>query len=384
MPALILFLAACAGHAALLVFQLNWWYGHALPEKLLGAIRHFSILLIIAGPVALWWWFGIDLTDLPALASHSLSGLLLAGYIALCWIAGVLVVPWVTIGRLLKRPAALVDNHTRVIDVAAHLGYKPIGRGRHRIYAHFPANNIFRVDFAEKTIRLPQLPAAWDGLSILHLSDLHLHGTPDRAFFAHVMEESARWEPDLVTLTGDVVDSPHHHRWILPLLGKLRWRIGAFAVVGNHDYWHDPRLVRRRLRRLGIHVLGNTWTQLDVRGEPMVLVGNESPWFKPPPELTACPAGVFKLCLSHTPDNIAWAKSRGIDLMLAGHNHGGQIRFPILGSVLVPSLYGRRYDCGLYEEKPTLLHVSRGLSGQHPLRYNCRPEVTKVVLRTPE
>jgi predicted MPP superfamily phosphohydrolase len=67
--------------------------------------------------------------------------------------------------------------------------------------------------------------------------------------------------------------------------------------------------------------------------------------------------------------------------MLAGHVHGGQIRFPLLGSVFVPSRYGRRYDCGTFEEPPTVLHVSRGLGGQQPLRYNCRPEVTLLVLK---
>ena len=79
-----------------------------------------------------------------------------------------------------------------------------------------------------------------------------------------------------------------------------------------------------------------------------------------------------------------WARCNQIDLMLAGHNHGGQVRFPVIGSVLVPSRYSRRYDCGLFDEPPTVLHVIRGLSGQHPLRYNCRPEVAKLVLRCGE
>jgi predicted MPP superfamily phosphohydrolase len=69
--------------------------------------------------------------------------------------------------------------------------------------------------------------------------------------------------------------------------------------------------------------------------------------------------------------------------MLAGHNHGGQIRLPGIGSIFVPSRYSRKYDCGIFHEPPTLLHVSRGLSGQQPLRYNCRPEVTRIVLRSP-
>jgi hypothetical protein len=67
--------------------------------------------------------------------------------------------------------------------------------------------------------------------------------------------------------------------------------------------------------------------------------------------------------------------------MLSGHVHGGQIRLPVFGSVLVPSRFSRRYDCGVFHEPPTLLHVSRGLGQEHPIRINCRPEVVKLVLR---
>ena len=68
-------------------------------------------------------------------------------------------------------------------------------------------------------------------------------------------------------------------------------------------------------------------------------------------------------------------------LMLSGHVHGGQIRLPVVGSVFVSSRYGRRYDCGAFDEPPTLLHVSRGPGGKQPVRYNCRPKVTKLILR---
>jgi predicted MPP superfamily phosphohydrolase len=97
--------------------------------------------------------------------------------------------------------------------------------------------------------------------------------------------------------------------------------------------------------------------------------------------LTDCPQGIFRLCLSHTPDNIRWARTNKIDLVLAGHVHGGQIRLPVLGSVFVPSRYSRKYDCGTFYEAPTVMHVGRGLSGQHPLRFFCKPEVTRIVLR---
>jgi predicted MPP superfamily phosphohydrolase len=167
----------------------------------------------------------------------------------------------------------------------------------------------------------------------------------------------------------------------VPLLGRLRWRIAAFAILGNHDFWHDPDLVRKRLRRIGMRVVSNAWETLEVRGEQLVVMGHEGPWFRPAPDLSACPAGAFRLCLSHTPDNIRWAQRQHVDLMLSGHVHGGQIRLPLLGSIFVPSLYGRRFDCGVFDESPTLLYVNRGLGGQHPLRFNCRPEVARIVLR---
>ncbi|HEV3263827.1 MAG TPA: metallophosphoesterase [Gemmataceae bacterium] len=379
---LLLFAGACTGHAVLCVAGLNWLFGQALPRWLLKAIRGLDSLLILSGPVVFWATFGFDLTPARLLHQETAWRTALAAYGLLCWATGFGMLPVVTIRRLLRRqPAALLSNHTNTVDVSARLGFKPVGRGKHRLLARLPANEVFRVDLGVRTFRLPALPAALDGLSILHLSDLHLCGTPDRAFYETIMDLCRDWQPDVVALTGDIVDTEAHHRWIVPVLGRLRWRVGAFAVLGNHDLWHEPDLVRRRLRRVGFHVLGNGWTQAEWRGERLTVIGHEGPWFRPEPDLSACPAGGFRLCLSHTPDNLSWARRHGIDLMLAGHNHGGQVRFPVIGSVYVPSRHGRRYDCGTFHEPPTLLHVSRGLAGQHPLRYNCRPEVTKLVLQ---
>jgi predicted MPP superfamily phosphohydrolase len=87
--------------------------------------------------------------------------------------------------------------------------------------------------------------------------------------------------------------------------------------------------------------------------------------------------------LSHTPDHLAWARSHHVHLMLSGHNHGGQVVLPIIGPVYSPSLSGCRHAGGEFFEDPTLLVVSRGLAGRHPLRLGCRPEITKLVLRCP-
>jgi predicted MPP superfamily phosphohydrolase len=375
-----LFACACVGHLCLVLASHNRWYGSALPKHVVHAIQAVHVLVLFAGPVALGWFVGLDLIVLFE-EPHTLWNWVLVAYLFACWSAAFVGLPLATVRRLTrKQPAALLSNHTRTVDVARQLGYVPIGRGFWRHLTRLPGNDVFRVDFTEKRLQLARLPAAWDGLTILHLSDLHLNGTPDRKFFEHVMDECRAWAPDLVAVSGDVVDDPEHHRWIVPVLGRLKWRIAAFAILGNHDGWYDVSLIRRRVRRCGIQMLCNAWTQIDVRGEPLVVIGNETPWFAPAPDLNDCPAGPFRLCLSHTPDNIAWARARRIDLVLAGHLHGGQVRLPVVGSLVVPSRYGRKYDCGTFDEPPTVLHVSRGLSGQEPLRINCRPEVTKLVL----
>jgi predicted MPP superfamily phosphohydrolase len=375
----VLFALACVGHLCLVLASHNRWYGSALHKRAVDVIQALHAVVFFGGPVALWWFIGFDIgaqLDAPI----PLWKWVVLGYLFVCWIAALVCLPVATIRRGFRKSAALASNHTRTVDVAAALGFRPMGQGLYRHLTRLPGNDVFRVDFTEKRLRLPRLPAAWEGLTILHLSDLHLNGIPDRLFFEHVMDECRDWQPDLVAITGDIVDDAEHHRWVVPVLGRLKWRVAAFAILGNHDGWYEVPLIRRRVRRCRITMLGNNWMQIQVRGEPLVVLGNETPWFSPAPNLSDCPAEPFRLCLSHTPDNIAWARANQIDLMLSGHVHGGQVRLPLIGSLVVPSRYGRRYDCGVFDEPPTTLHVVRGLSGQEPLRFNCRPEVTKLIL----
>lgn len=377
-PSLLVLLGAgtCLGHLVLMIVSHNWWYGLSLPRHASKFIHLGHGLLILAFPIALVWCFFSGTDDVPP----RLLMELMTTYALVCFFVGFVALPLNTAMRLRRRDPSL-EKKSRILDVAKHLGRLPIGDSPERLLAYLPGNEIFQVELVERTLDLPRLPAAWDGLTILHLSDLHFQGTPDRDYFRFVMDRCADCEPDLVAITGDIADSSRHTRWVVPVLGRLRWRTAAVAILGNHDHWLDTSYIRRRLRRLRMLVPSNSWHQIEVRGEPLVIIGHEGPWLKPPPDLTDCPREPFRLCLSHTPDNIRWARRAGVDLMLSGHVHGGQVRFPVFGSVLVPSRYGRRYDCGVFEEPPTLLHVSRGLSGDHPVRYRCRPEVTLLTLR---
>jgi len=130
--------------------------------------------------------------------------------------------------------------------------------------------------------------------------------------------------------------------------------------------------------------------EIEIGGRRLVLVGNELPWFPLDAAVhasensatTAVHAGALRVLLSHSPDQFAWAGRRGFDLMLAGHTHGGQIRLPLVGPLLAPSLHGVRYAGGTFHEGPTVMHVSRGLSCLHTLRWNCPPELALLVLRS--
>jgi predicted MPP superfamily phosphohydrolase len=379
---LVLLIGACVGHVAIFSYSLNRWYGRPFPRQVLLSIRGIHGIVVVLGLGALLWVYRQDHFEMP-FAGHNVRWVRIAvGYALLSSFVGLIVVPVSLFRRWLgSHPRILESNHTYTVDIAKELGYKPVGRGKYRVLATLPANEIFQVDFSEKTLLLPELPIAWHGLSILHLSDLHFCDIPLKVFYQRVLDKCADWHPDLVALTGDYVDSKYHHRWLLPVLGHLRWRIAALAILGNHDTWFDMAMIRRRIARLGIRVLANSWQLIEVRGQPLAVIGNEAPWLTPAPDLENCPTDAFRLCLSHTPDNLAWARQQRINLMLAGHNHGGQIRFPIFGSLLVPSKYGCRYDCGTFHEPPTVLHVSRGLGARQPIRLLCRPEVTKLILK---
>src|SRR4029078_8543863 len=99
-----------------------------------------------------------------------------------------------------------------------------------------------------------------------------------------------------------------HHEWVVPLLGRLSATGPKFAILGNHDKYHEPGRVRRELSETGCEVLGNGWREVSIRGVPCVAIGHEGPWFAPPPDLRDAPAGPVRLCLSHTPDNTHWGR----------------------------------------------------------------------------
>lgn len=371
------------GHACIWMALANFLFGLPINHHWLDFYRKLTVLGILAGPIVLALHGGGTIAQWLYWSASPSCCPWLTGYLVVCQFFAWLVLPLLTLRRWMRaEPAVVVSQQGITYDIAAELGQSLWGTGKAALLSRIPFNECFHVEVHELTLAIPKLPPAWEGLTILHLSDLHFGGTPTRPYYERVIEHAlAEGTPDLVAITGDLIDSETHHRWLIPILGRLRWQVAGLAILGNHDSWFDMERIRRRLERLGMLYLDNDWREIRVRGEPMIVIGHQGPWIGPRPDLRGCPETGFRLCLSHTPDNLPWCKRHGVRLMLSGHVHGGQIRLPLLGSVFVPSMYGRRYDMGVFQEGPTILHVSRGLAGKEPLRFRCSPQVTRIVLR---
>jgi predicted MPP superfamily phosphohydrolase len=281
----------------------------------------------------------------------------------------------------------LLSNHTTRAELPRLALTDSFAAGIPRFLGRLPGNQVLDVYIHEKQLVLPQLDPALDGVRIAHLSDLHLSGRIAKQHFVELADQVNRLQPDLIALTGDLVDANLCLEWLPDTLGRLQAPHGVFYVLGNHDRRVNQARLRDTLRSLPLMHLGGKCHVVHVRNVPILLAGNELPWYGPAPILNdqldsnGRPPSL-KILLAHGPDQFDWAVKEGFDLVMAGHNHGGQVRLPFLGAILTPSLSGTRYASGVFSRGGTVLHVSRGTASLTPLRWNCPPEVAVLVLRS--
>jgi predicted MPP superfamily phosphohydrolase len=382
-----LILLTLVGHASLWVAVINRL--HATPVagrwRKLMTLAGFACLLSVPAAAAVLFLRG----GLPAFRLRGVSPLAVAGlgYSALCWLVLALAVAgWVR--RLLRRPPHVLRYHRRRVFRPRPEVLPALPQDRHHFLTRLPGNQILDLDLPELALDLPRLPAALDGLSLVHLADLHFTGRIGKSYFLEVVRLANELKPDLACVTGDLIDNPACAGWLAEVLGRLEARYGVYFVLGNHDLEFGGAMIRRVLTAAGLIDLGSRWIEVLVRGQRVILAGNELPWFPPAADLSRAPPpspdGPPRIVLAHSPDQIAWARSADVDLLLAGHTHGGQIRLPLLGPIFAPSRWGVEYASGLFYAAPTTMHVSRGVSAEFPVRMRCPPEMAHLVLRSRE
>jgi predicted MPP superfamily phosphohydrolase len=237
-----------------------------------------------------------------------------------------------------------------------------------------------RIELFERPLTVTGLPPALDGLRIGLITDLHLSDMVPAGDVTRAVELLKAAAPDVVALGGDYVTEADVTRAgpVAELLAPLAAApMGAFAVLGNHD---DDRVVPAALAARGFAVLRDQRTRVILRGEPVDVVGLRF-WTRRLPDITKVVrgAGPTTFMLAHDPRRLRDAATLDVQLVLAGHTHGGQVVLPGVGAVAArrfPVVAGEARDGGC------TLFVSRGVGTVFvPIRINCPPEVTVLVLR---
>jgi uncharacterized protein len=240
-------------------------------------------------------------------------------------------------------------------------------------------------EITETVIRMRRLPVALDGLKIVQLSDIHLSLFTPIEEVQRAVDLANAQQPDLVALTGDYVTFSPAYIWpAARALGRLRARLGTFAVLGNHDFRVSADEITRALCSQRIRVLRDSHYPLRSSRGTLWLVGVDDLWgaFEDLQRaLESVPAQEPKVLLCHNPLAAGRAARLGIDLMLSGHTHGGQIRLPFIRS-LYRSKFGGRFVEGWSRLGDTQIYVSRGIGKVVvPVRLACPPEITCLRLR---
>jgi len=208
---------------------------------------------------------------------------------------------------------------------AVHVGLRVTG------LAAWGRRNALALTVRQRRLALPDLPPAFDGLRILHLSDLHFDGFP--GFGQHIARTLAGQPFDLVVITGDYRFHTHGGyahlaSELAALTPALACRFGVFGILGNHDLIEMVPMIERA----GVRLLLNEAIRLEQDGAAVWLVGLDDPHFFGLHDfekaLRGVPADAFRVLLAHSPELLPEAAAHGIHLYLTGHTHGGQICLP--------------------------------------------------------
>lgn len=243
----------------------------------------------------------------------------------------------------------------------------------------------------EQTIQIENWPRELSGLRVAVIADIHVDNwfVNDKKLRS-IVERTNQLQPDLIVILGDYMSG---NGWVkrtvepevfAAILKDLKAPLGVYSVLGNHDWWYDGNKVRRGLEQNGIMVLDDEVAQIDARGTSIWLAGLADLWTRPQrinETIDKVPQGAPIIALAHNPDIFPKLPQR-VQLLLAGHTHGGQVRFPIIGAVVQSTDFGDRYERGHLFENNHHLFVSSGIGTSiMPVRFGVTPEIVLLTLK---
>jgi len=255
------------------------------------------------------------------------------------------------------------------------------------------AYGAFRKDKYESTsitVPIKNLPETFEGFSITLLSDVHSSVFMTKEMMIGYADAVNNLHSDLIAVTGDFVNSQVEE--VYPLaeaFERLRAPHGVYGVLGNHDYYsRNVEEVAKRVNECGIRLLVNEQVRIEKDGNSLYLLGSDDigTYARAEQAFDRAAAGIGsgapKVLMCHRPYFFETAEKRGIDLILAGHTHGGQIVFARFDDeVFAPARFASKYVAGLYTIGNSRMYVSRGIGTVGvPVRLNCPPEITKITL----
>jgi uncharacterized protein len=251
--------------------------------------------------------------------------------------------------------------------------------------------SAYRVpEVTHRTLTCPTLPRAFDGLRVLHLSDLHAGAHLGEDMMREIVAQANALRPDLILQTGDMIDiSPSYVAPYVRAFRDLSAPLGCVTVLGNHDHYAGVAHVIRGVRDAGQIFINNGCHVIEREGAMLAVVGIDDPdnWKNDDPQeayvdaaLRKTPPEAFQVLLAHRPGAWDAAVPRGIPLTLAGHIHGGQLYVPVLG--WSPGRLITKYVMGHFQRGDSQLYVSRGIGVVGiPIRIFVPPEIELFELR---
>jgi predicted MPP superfamily phosphohydrolase len=239
------------------------------------------------------------------------------------------------------------------------------------------------------TIPVPRLPSAFEGFTIVQLSDLHLGKWTSAAFLAEVLRRAGQIPADIILNTGDYVHARNtldEIEQVWPLLAGLRAPLGVYSVLGNHDHWASAVRSLELLERSGQNLRRRVQC-FERGGQRLWLAGAGDLWEDHQPIdslLRAVPPGECCIVAAHNPDSADGDFNAPVDLWICGHSHGGQVVLPYVGP-LVLVVNNRTYTSGLKTSAHgQAVFISRGIgTAGVPVRFNCYPQIAVLHLTRP-